>query len=101
MGGQLHLKEEASKAEEPFEADDICIFDPSAYYVDWDNEVTAILRQKAEMLQQRFDEQKRRSTQRLADLTEQLQSTRFIVNRKDMLLEGLMQKHGYKNEKTL
>lgn len=93
---QVHRREQADKAGKPFEPDDFCIFDPTDYcFGDEDDEV---LKMKAMVLQQRFDNLKQRWVERLEDMAEKVRTKTMLAERKDMLLQAMMAQHGYKSE---
>lgn len=93
---QLHRKTSFEKDGKEYTPDDVYIFDPTDYI--FEDEHNDVLKMKAAILQQRYDEQKGRWHERLDDMAQRLQTARMLVARKDILLRGVMLKHGYTSD---
>eukprot|EP00928_Gymnodinium_smaydae_P046108 TRINITY_DN30704_c0_g1_i1.p1 TRINITY_DN30704_c0_g1~~TRINITY_DN30704_c0_g1_i1.p1 ORF type:complete len:682 (+),score=168.15 TRINITY_DN30704_c0_g1_i1:35-2047(+) len=100
---QLYRKQEAEKKKINFDPEKIASFDPADY--NFDDEVATVIRQKAELLAEKFEEayaeQVSQCEARVSTLHSKLASLRMLLDRKDQLLNGLMKMHSYQNEQAL
>lgn len=95
---QLHKKTEAERARQSFVPENLCLFDPSEFVFDDDSDFVWLLRQKAEVLQKRYESHVARNRERLDDVESMLKTKLVLLQRKDALLRSLLQKHGYASE---
>mmetsp|Transcript_32777 Transcript_32777/g.93996 ORF Transcript_32777/g.93996 Transcript_32777/m.93996 type:complete len:762 (-) Transcript_32777:36-2321(-) len=95
---QLHMKAEAERACKEHLPEDLCLFDPSDFVFDDGGDLIWILRQKAEVLQRRFNMHSARISERFNEVQDKLKTKNALLRKKEELLQGLLQKHGYKNE---
>eukprot|EP00928_Gymnodinium_smaydae_P090718 TRINITY_DN74478_c0_g1_i1.p1 TRINITY_DN74478_c0_g1~~TRINITY_DN74478_c0_g1_i1.p1 ORF type:complete len:661 (+),score=120.55 TRINITY_DN74478_c0_g1_i1:96-2078(+) len=100
---QVYRKQEAEKANQNFKPDVVAIFDPCEY--NFEDEVGKVIKQKAALLEEKFEqayaEKMQRHQSHTSALNSKLTSLRMMLDRKDQLLRGLMSKHDYQTEQAL
>jgi len=96
---QLQLKEEADRTGKTYEACDFSLFDPTQFA--FDDESGALLRQRAAEMDRLFNAAAEKWKLDVENMKYKLQTANMLANRRERLLNGLMDRHGYKSEQAM